>query len=75
MISTTLSEAAAALLQRRLSGDRVEVTDETRPAYRELAEAGIMVAGHTFQLGRESAYRFTPEGWAMVNAPSRAESA
>ena len=75
MQAPMLSEAAANLLRLRARREAVPVTDETRPAYRELAAAGLMVAGHTFQLGRESVYKFTTKGWAMVNAPSRAESA
>jgi hypothetical protein len=55
----TLSEAALALLRRRLAGERVEVTDETRPLYRELVEAGMMMPLHTFALGPDSAYRLT----------------
>ena len=55
----TLSESARALLHRRLAGGRVEVTDETRPLYRELVAAGLMMPLHTFALGRDSAYRLT----------------
>jgi hypothetical protein len=69
-----LSEAADALLRLRFDHQPVEVTDETRPAYRELAAAGIMIPLHTFTKGRESAYRFTEAGWALrdesLNAPS-----
>jgi hypothetical protein len=54
-----LSAAALALLRRRLDGERVEVTDESRPHYRELAEAGLMIPLHTFARGRDSAYRLT----------------
>ncbi len=59
----TLSESALALLRSRLAGRAVDVTDETRPAYRELAAMGLMIPLHTFAKGRESAYRFTEEGW------------
>jgi hypothetical protein len=59
MKTTSLSEAALALLRRRLAGERVEVTDESRPIYRELVGAGLMIPLHTFALGRESAYRLT----------------
>jgi len=59
MPTTALSDAAQVLLRRRLAGDRVEVTDQTRPLYRELVEAGMMIPLHTFALGPESAYRLT----------------
>lgn len=35
-----LSDAAEALLHKRLAGEWVEVTDETRPFYRELVSTG-----------------------------------
>jgi hypothetical protein len=54
-----LSEAADALLRHRLAGKRVEVTDETRPLYRELVEAGLMIPLHSFARGNEGAYRLT----------------
>ena len=53
------SAEALSLLRRRLAGERVEVTDETRPLYRKLVCAGLMIRLHTFALGRESAYRLT----------------
>ena len=65
MQTTNLSESATALLRRRLAGERVEVTDETRPAYRELAEAGMMIPLHTFLGGNESAYRLTEAACAL----------
>src|SRR5947209_7700665 len=43
-----LSEAARALLRRLVSGERVEVNEATRPAYRELAAARVMIPVHTF---------------------------
>ncbi len=61
--SDGLSGAALALLKRLLVGEEIEVSDETRSRYRELAMAGIMVAGHTFAKGDESVYKFTEEGW------------
>ncbi len=54
-----LSDSALILLRRRLSRERVPVTDETRPAYRELVEAGLMIPLHTMIGGDESAYRLT----------------
>ena len=59
-----LSEDALVLLRLRLSGERCDVTDANRDAYRELAAAGIMYPLHTFAKGRDSLYRFTDEGWA-----------
>jgi hypothetical protein len=54
-----LSEAADIVLRRRLSGERVEVTDETRPLYRELVDVGMMIPLHSFARGNEGAYRLT----------------
>ena len=61
----TLSDAALALLKRRFAGERVAVTDETRPLYHELAAAGLMMPLHTFALGPNSAYRLTDAGCDM----------
>ena len=58
-MKTALSPSAHALRCRRLAGERVEVTDETRPFYRELVDAGMMMPLHTFALGPDSAYRLT----------------
>jgi hypothetical protein len=55
----TLSGAAQDLLRRRLADEWVEVTDETRPLYRELVEAGLMIPLHSFARGAEGAYRLT----------------
>jgi hypothetical protein len=54
-----LSESARSLLRLRLSGERVEVTDETRVPYQELADAGLAEPVHTFTKGRDSHYRLT----------------
>ena len=59
MSTLSLSESAHALLRCRLAGERVEVTPDTRPAFRELVDAGLMIPLHTFALGRDSAYRLT----------------
>jgi hypothetical protein len=75
MIKTTLSNEAVTLLHRRTSGERVPVTDESRPAYHELASAGIMVAGHSFTGGRESVFKFTEAGWKRATATWPSESA
>ena len=42
MQTIALSEAALALFRRRISGERVEVADDNRALYRELAAAGLM---------------------------------
>jgi hypothetical protein len=60
--SVQVSDAALALLHRRLSHERVEVNDQTRPLYRELAAAGLMIPLHTLIGGDESAYRLTDAG-------------
>jgi hypothetical protein len=57
-----LSEAARERLRRYLAGDR-NVTEENRPAYRELVAARIMIALHSFVGGREAAYRLTYWGY------------
>ncbi len=59
MPTITLSDAAQDLLRRRLAGEWVEVSDRTRPLYRELVEAGMMIALHSFARGTEGAYRLT----------------
>jgi hypothetical protein len=46
-----LSESAPALLHRRLTGERVPVADETRPAYQERVEAGLMIPTPHGRLG------------------------
>jgi hypothetical protein len=77
-----LSTGAIGLLRQHLAGDR-EVNDTNRAAYRELAAAGFMIAGHSFVGGDESVYRFTEEGWLRrfelagicPTVPSHAESA
>ncbi len=63
-----LSAKARELLETRLAGGRVEVTDETRPTYRELADAGMMMPLHTFLGGNESAYRLTEAACALRDA-------
>ena len=59
MPTITLSDAAQDLLRRRLADEWVEVTDETRPLYRELADAGLMSPRHSFARGRDGSYRLT----------------
>ena len=58
-LSATPSVAALDLLRRRFAGDWVEVTDATRPLYRELVEAGLMIPLHSFSRRNEGAYRPT----------------
>jgi hypothetical protein len=80
----TLSGDALALLKRHLerNGD-IRVDDSNRELYRELARAGLMLAGHSFRDGREAFYVFTKEGLARrrewldgtLTAPSPSESA
>ena len=68
----TLSDAALALLKLHLErrGD-IRVDDSNRASYRELARAGLMLAGHSFRDGREAFYVFTKEGlarrWEWLN--------
>ena len=60
--SRNLSAAARELL-RQLIAVRVDVTPENRPAFRELSAARILLLGHSFAGGPESAYRWTYHGW------------
>jgi hypothetical protein len=60
---SNLSGASWALLRRIVTGERVEITPENRPVFRELAEARIIILRHTFAKGDESGYRFTYGGW------------
>ena len=70
MQTITLSEAALTLLRRRLAGEWVEVTDETRPFYRELVDAGLMIPLHSFARGRDGAYRLTEAALEWVTDSS-----
>ena len=65
-----LSADALALLRRRLAGDRVAITDETRPLYRELVSAGLMIPLHSFARGNEGAYRLTEAASQWTNSLS-----
>ena len=56
-----LSEDALKLLRLRLVGRRVEVTDETRGFYRELAAAGLAEPVSGFAGGAEAHFRITKE--------------
>ena len=57
MPTIALPEAAEVLLHRRLSGERVDVTDVTGPILHELAAAELAVPLHTVIGGEESASR------------------
>ncbi len=78
-----LSESALSLLRLRLSGQRVDVSDETRVPYQELAAAGLADPVHTFTKGRHSHYRLTLAAMerkaeflsVSIPVPSREESA
>ena len=55
-----LSEAALTLLKRHLERNgEIRVDDTNRETYRELAKAGLMLAGHSFRDGREAFYAAT----------------
>ena len=74
-----LSESARGLLRRMASGERVAVTDQNRPAFRELAAARILYPVSTWAGGPESVFRFTPAGWEhreeWITAPAVATAA
>jgi hypothetical protein len=68
--SVHLSDAALALLNRRRACERVEVTEEPQPLYRELVAAGLMIPLHTLTGGDESAYRLTEAGVTYASRPA-----
>ena len=71
MDANNLTDAARSLLRRRLAGERVAVTDENRPIYRELMAAGLMEPLSTFLRGGEGNYRPTAAACAfMANGSS-----
>ena len=75
-LNTSLSDAAVSLLQLHAArkGD-IAVDDSNREAYRELARAGLMIAGHSFTEGREAFYRLTEIGHKIATATWLSESA
>ncbi len=75
MQTLKLSAQAKALLKRYAEAGDIPTDDSNRDACRELAAAGLMVAGHTFTGGREVFYRCTAAGWKLATAPSLSESA
>jgi hypothetical protein len=64
MPASALSEAALALFRLHIQqrGD-ILVDDANRETYRELARAGLMVAGNSFAGGEESVYHVTKLGF------------
>jgi hypothetical protein len=60
----TLSESAFVLFRLHIErhGD-IAVDDSNREIYRELARAGVMVAGNSFAGGEESVYHVTKMGF------------
>jgi hypothetical protein len=74
MSMTTLSDDARALLRLHFSGRYLSMrrsnpeslpgrtADETRSAYNELVDAGLMIPVSTFAGGPEAIYRLTPAG-------------
>ena len=57
------SKQALALYREHLEQRRTIDVDANREAYRELARAGLMVAGSSFAGGDESVYHMTKEGF------------
>jgi hypothetical protein len=58
-----LSEAARELVPVCAAGSIPDADDATRPIYRELAKAGIMMPIGTFTKGDDTVFRFTNQGW------------
>jgi len=63
MQTVTLSEAALTLFRLHLERRRTMDVDANRETYRELARAGLMVAGNSFAGGDESVYHVTKLGF------------
>ena len=64
------NHAAADLIRRRLGCHHVPVDDATRPLYRELVAAGLMILFHSFARGNEGAYRLTEAAYAFRTSRS-----
>jgi hypothetical protein len=60
-----LSKQALALFREHLEQRRTIDVDTNREAYRELARAGLMVAGNSFAEGDESVYHVIKEGFDL----------
>jgi hypothetical protein len=67
MPTIVIPEAALTLL-RRLASEWVEVTDEPRPLYRQLVDAGLMIPLHSFARGNDGAFRLTDAACAFREA-------
>jgi hypothetical protein len=63
MPTLKLSDAALVLFRLHLEQRRTIDVDTNREAYRELAHAGLMVAGNSFAGGDESVYHVTKEAF------------
>ncbi len=63
MKTQALTPAALALFRQHVEARRTLDIDKNREAYRELARAGLMVAGNSFAGGVESVYSLTKEGF------------
>jgi hypothetical protein len=63
MQTITLSEDALALFRLHIEHRRTIDVDANRETYRELARAGVMVAGNSFAGGEESVYHVTKLGF------------
>ena len=63
MPTVGLSDAALALFRLHLEHRRTIDVNTNREAYRELARAGLMVAGNSFSGGDESVYHVTKQGF------------
>ena len=69
-----LSESALALFREHVEREgNVAVDDATRGPYRELARAGLMLAGHTFAGGRESFCVLTEVGHRFARILERGD--
>jgi hypothetical protein len=58
-----LSQEALTLFRRHIEHRRTIDLDANRETYRELARAGLMVAGNSFAGGDESVYHVTKLGF------------
>jgi hypothetical protein len=58
-----LSKQALDLFREHLAQRRTIDLEANREAYRELARAGLMVAGNSFAGGDDSVYHVTKEGF------------
>jgi hypothetical protein len=61
--ASALTTAARDLLHRLVSGETIPLDDVSKPTFRELAAARIMIPRSGFATGPESDYQFTYWGW------------